>query len=304
MQAELGSPVAGQSTPVHYAYVARYEYTDVVVQNDNFFRLAAYADQFQQPGACEIATFPAGTSVTYPDRLGNRVDRVRISTPHEELVIAAVGDVALGAPGSGIEDVPLASLEVGLEDAEFLTATTLVDPDSVGDAARRVAGESDSVLGAVREIIGWVRNEVEYERGNTSVSTTAADVLAEMRGVCQDKTHLALGMMRSLGIPARYVSGLLTRQPGETHAWLEFLHPAAGWLPADPTKGIVINTGSNYLKLAVGRDYSEVPPVSGSFVSKGYGLLDFATARVFFDKDSIGIDDALTLMREKPEQAR
>ena len=252
----------------------------------------------------QITTFPAGTAIAYPDRLGNQVHRVRISTPHEELIIAAVGQVALGEPELWIEDVPLSSLSCGLEEAEFLTPTALVDPDSVGEAARRVAGGAGTMLGAVREIIGWVKEEVKYERGNTSVTTTAADVLAEMWGVCQDKTHLALGMLRSIGIPARYVSGLLTRQPGETHAWLEFLHPEAGWLPADPTKGLVLNINSNYLKLAVGRDYSEVLPVSGSFVSKGYGLLDFATAKVFFGRDSISIDDALTLMEDKPEQAR
>ena len=94
------------------------------------------------------------------------------------------------------------------------------------------------------------------------------------RGVCQDMTHLGMAMLRSLGVPARYVSGLLTRQAGETHAWLEFLHPEHGWLPADPTRGITELNGTDYLKFAVGRDYSEVPPVTGSFVSKGRGLAE------------------------------
>ena len=299
MQAELGSKVNGQSTRVHYVYVARYEYTDVVVQNDNFFRLTAYADQYQAPGLSQITTFPAGTPVTYPDLLGNQVHRVRISAPHEELVIAAVGQVDLAEPELNVGDVPLWSSVVGVDDAEFLTPTQLVDPGSVAQAALRVVGGTGTMFGAVEAIVSWVTDEVKYERGHTSVTTTAADVLAQMRGVCQDKAHLALGMIRSMGIPARYVSGLLTRQPGETHAWLEFLHPEAGWLPADPTKGFVLNTGSNYLKFAVGRDYSEVPPVSGSFVSKGYGLLDFATAKVFFDRDTISVPDALALMEEK-----
>ena len=95
-------------------------------------------------------------------------------------------------------------------------------------------GGADGFLEAVSRIVAWVHENVEYERGNTSVATNASDVLTFMKGVCQDKTHLALGMMRAVGIPAKYVSGLLTRQPGETHAWLEFLHPEAGWLPADP----------------------------------------------------------------------
>ncbi len=128
------------------------------------------------------------------------------------------------------------------------------------------------------------------------MNTTAADVLVSLRGVCQDQAHLGLAMLRALGIPARYVSGLLTRQPGETHAWIEFLHPHLGWLPAGPTRGVVIHIGTDYLKFGVGRDYSEVPSVSGSFVSRGGGHLDFTTAPVFFDRDTVSVDDALNLL--------
>ena len=103
-------------------------------------------------------------------------------------------------------------------------------------------------------------------------------------------------MLRSLGIPARYASGLLTQQPGETHAWLEFMHPREGWLPADPTQGVVLETGSDYLKFAVGRDYSEVPPVSGSFLSRGLGGLDAAMGRVYFDRGEVAFEDALALI--------
>ena len=160
-----------------------------------------------------------------------------------------------------------------------------------------IAGNhADTLLDTVRNVNEWVYRQVRYQSGATSVFTTAADVLESLVGVCQDKTHLALGMMRALGIPARYVSGLLTRQPGETHAWLEFLHPDCGWLAADPTRGVVIDTGTDYLKFAVGRDYSEVPPVTGSFVSRGSGHLDFATSEVYFDRESISLVDAFMLM--------
>ena len=92
----------------------------------------------------------------------------------------------------------------------------------------------------------------------------------------------------------------MTRQAGETHSWLEFLHPAHGWLPADPTRGVVLETGTDYLKFAVGRDYSEVPPVSGSFVSSGSGSLDVTLAQVYFDRDTVSFDDALLLMETGP----
>ncbi len=298
MQTQLGGPLAPEPVPVHFAYVARYEYSDVVVQNDNFLRLSPYDDRYQTPagGGCEVATLPAGRRITYPDRLGNVVNRIRITAPHRELIIAATGSVCLNDHAPVLDDAPLASIAYGLDAQEFLTASLLVDPNSVWDAAQQAVGSATTLLETVSGVVRWVHDNIRYERGNTSVNTTAADVLESRSGVCQDMTHLGLAMLRAHGVPARYVSGLLTRQPGETHAWLEFLHPERGWLPADPTRGIMELNGTDYLKFAVGRDYSEVPPVSGSFVSKGEGWLNFTTAEVFFDRETVSVDDALALL--------
>ena len=297
MQAQLGSEVIGHSVTVHYAYVARYRYSDVVVQNDNFLRLSAYSDRYQTAGPCYVGTLPAGRLIVYPDQQGNQVHRVRITAPHNELIITAVGEVRLFPDAPDVPDVSLELAGYGLAAAEFLSPSVLVNPSSVISAARSAAGNADTLLDTVWNVVRWVQEKVRYQRGATDVNTTAAGVLDSMVGVCQDKTHLALGMLRALGIPCRYVSGLLTRQPGETHAWVEFLHPDAGWLPADPTRGVVIHTGADYLKLAVGRDYSEVPPVTGSFVSRGQSILDFATAEVYFDRDTVSLVDALQLMQ-------
>ncbi len=298
MQAELGGPLARDMIPVHFAYVARYGYSDVVVQNDNFLRLSPYADWYQTPadGCCDVSTFPAGHRITYPDRLGNVVTRVRVTFPHQELIIAATGLVCLNERVPVVDDAPLATLSYGLDAQEFLTASQLVDPENVRMIAQDATGDAKTLLEAVANVVHWVHGNIRYERGNTSVNTAASDVLESRSGVCQDMTHLGMAMLRAHGIPARYVSGLLTRQPGETHAWLEFLHPAHGWLPADPTRGITELNGTDYLKFAVGRDYSEVPPVSGSFVSKGEGWLNFTTAQVFFDRQTVTADDALALL--------
>ena len=296
MQTDLGSPLIRETVPVHYAYVARYTYSDVVVQSDNFLMLSAYSDSYQTLVTCDVATTPQGRQIVFPDRLGNTVHRVRISAPHQELIIAATGRVCLNDVSPDVDDVMLTGAEYGLDAQEFLTASRLADPSTVVAGAWVAAGGASTLLETVGNVVRWIYNNVRYERGYTSVNTTAGDVLVAMSGVCQDMTHLGLAMLRSLGIPARYVSGLLTRQPGETHAWLEFLHPQQGWLPADPTRGIIINTGTDYLKFGVGRDYSEVPPVSGSFVSKGLGQLDIATAEVFFDRETVSIEDALSLL--------
>lgn len=296
MQAELGGPITLETIPVHYAYVARYSYSDVVVQNDNFLRLSPFADPYQTPGPCEVATFPPGRQIQYPDRLGNTVHRVRITAPHRELIIAATGQVSLNHVSVDALDVPLSDLQYGLEAQEFLTPSRLADPAGVSHVATGAQAGATTLMQTVSNVVTWIHANVHYERGYTSVNTTAADVLTTMRGVCQDQAHLCLAMLRSAGVPARYVSGLLTRQPGETHAWVDFLHPLLGWLPADPTRGLVIDLGTDYLRFGIGRDYSEVPPVTGSFISRGNGQLDFTTAQVFFDRTSIAVEDALDLI--------
>ena len=106
----------------------------------------------------------------------------------------------------------------------------------------------------------------------TSVKTTAPEALAAGRGVCQDFAHVMLSLCHLVKLPARYVSGHLTGEGG-SHAWVEVLHPqpdrrgrwmAEGW---DPTNNR--RTNANYLVVAVGRDYSDAAPLSGTYDGKG-----------------------------------
>jgi transglutaminase-like putative cysteine protease len=90
------------------------------------------------------------------------------------------------------------------------------------------------------------------------------DVLQDRRGVCQDFAHVMLGLCRVLKIPALYVSGYLaTETASATHAWVEVLIPGVGWCALDPTHNRP--TDEQYIKIAVGRDYSDVPPVAGNY---------------------------------------
>jgi transglutaminase-like putative cysteine protease len=108
--------------------------------------------------------------------------------------------------------------------------------------------------------------------------------------------HLTLGLLRALGIPARYVSGLLATQAGDTHAWLEFLHPQLGWVTCDPTRGKTVVTDADLVKFAVGRDYSQASPVEGSFVCKGSGWLETVMAQVLLGGRTVSFDDAQELI--------
>ena len=296
MQANLGSSINYAGLQVSYTYGARYIYTDIVILNDNFLRLSACVDAFQTPMSSSVITVPAARPVQYMDRQGNPTHRVRLTAPHTELTILAVGNVRLISPPWAIEEMAMSGLSYDAGSDEFLSPTPMVDPEKVADAARQIADGSQGLLEVVDSVVGWVYSNITYIRGSTTVATTAEQVMQTRQGVCQDMTHLAMGMLRALGIPTRYVSGLMSGQVGETHAWLEFLHPTLGWLPSDPTRGQPIARGMDLVKFAAGRDYTQASPIEGSFVSKGTGWLDVVVAQVTPSLESLSFDDAMSLI--------
>ncbi|MDR1513304.1 MAG: transglutaminase family protein, partial [Propionibacteriaceae bacterium] len=121
-----------------------------------------------------------------------------------------------------------------------------------------------------------IRGQVEYVKGATGVKSTAAESWAGRRGVCQDITHIALGALRSVGIPARYVSGYLhpDAEPevgqtklGESHAWVEFF--AGKWTGFDPTNRLPIT--DRHILVARGRDYDDIAPIRGVYNGEAVG---------------------------------
>ncbi len=162
-------------------------------------------------------------------------------------------------------------------DLRLLQPTELTAPD---DALRRVAddlrAEGLTGLALAERVNARVHEHFEYRYGVTSVATGAAEAWAGGVGVCQDYAHAMLALCRLLGLPARYVSGHLLGEGG-THAWVEVLlpHSAGDDLLAahafDPTHAR--RTGLKYLTVAVGRDYADVPPTSGTFEAPYAGEL-------------------------------
>ena len=281
-----------------YLYAARYRYSDSVLHNDNQLRIFPLTDSGQEPVDLQLWTRPHGRGVGYVDRFGNRVRRVRIVAAHDSLVVASAGRVRLATARPQPEDADLEEVRARPEAFEYTSRSPLVDPAAVSGLADAVAPARGSLLDAVDRVAGWVHRNIRYRRGTTGVTTTADQVLRALEGVCQDKAHLALGMLRALGIPSRYVSGLLTGEVGETHAWVEVRHPRRGWLAVDPTRGVLSPPPSDYVKLAVGRDYTDVPPVAGSFLSRGAASECAAISTAKLDTaGAMTLGDALELLQ-------
>jgi transglutaminase-like putative cysteine protease len=296
MQANLGDPLGGGGIVASYTYAARYRYSDTVVQNDNFLRISAGEDSQQTPLSFSVMTSPQTRPAMFTDGFGNFTHRVRLTAPHQEFTILAIGVVRLAQPQPVAVDVAMQSLGYDILDQQYLVPSPLVAPDRLTEAARYIASGAASLMESVGRVVDWVYGNIQYQAGRTNVSTTADQVMAAGHGVCQDMAHLTLGLLRALGIPARYVSGLLATQAGDTHAWLEFLHPQLGWVTCDPTRGKTVVTDADLVKFAVGRDYSQASPVEGSFVCKGSGWLETVMAQVLLGGRTVSFDDAQELI--------
>jgi transglutaminase-like putative cysteine protease len=180
---------------------------------------------------------------------------------------------ALTAPCARIRDAArLLMAEIEATPIAELAAEVL--PNGAGDLdAAGVRRWAAALCGRA-----WAERAIAYQFGATGVKTPAAMALHLGRGVCQDFAHLAISMLREMGVPVRYVSGHLLGE-GAPHAWIETLLPdphLRGLLRVvayDPTHHIT--PGLNYITIAVGRDYGDIAPTSGTF----QGASGYFTAR-------------------------
>lgn len=164
-----------------------------------------------------------------------------------------------------------------LADGYLLQPSGLTAPDDrILRTARELADNAGSGLELADRINDWVYQSMTYRHGVTGVRTTAAQALARGAGVCQDYAHVMLAVCRACGLPSRYVSGHLVGQGG-THAWVEVVLPtndgtgdAIAW-PFDPTHAS--RGGLGYVTVAVGGDYLDVAPTSGTYLSTLKGNL-------------------------------
>jgi transglutaminase-like putative cysteine protease len=148
--------------------------------------------------------------------------------------------------------------------------------DRIRREAATLAGSADWGLPLADAINDWVYQSMTYQHGVTGVRTTAAEALALGSGVCQDYAHVMLALCRACGLPSRYVSGHLIGQGG-SHAWVEVVLPiedgsgdaiASTFDPTHASRG-----GLGYVTIAVGRDYLDVAPTSGTYLSSAKGSL-------------------------------
>jgi len=271
-------------------HVTVYDYTEPVTVSHHAARLTPRQTDGQQRVDFTLAIQPEPALRTVrSDYFGNRVAFFTIQEIHRRLEITATSRVSVNAAQPVKLDLSPAWEDVAalfrdpvspemVEPYQFVFDSPLLAtaPD-LTELARACFPARRPLLAAVAEFNEHLHREFQYDPKATSVATPLGEVVARRRGVCQDFAHVAIAALRSLGLPARYVSGYLRTRPREgeerlvgadaSHAWFGVFCPMLGWIDFDPTNNCL--PADEHITVGYGRDFSDVSPVSGIITGGG-----------------------------------
>jgi transglutaminase-like putative cysteine protease len=259
-----------------------YAYKSPVTASFNEARLTPRSDSRQNVILNRVETVPATRSYRYVDYWGTAVTAFDLHAPHTELEVTSSSVVETDKGDLPKQKVSWDDLgaEAVIDRFDEVLSAAHYTPASrrIARVGQKIAKDRDpfeSVVAAAN----WVHSELDYVPGTTGVHSSGLDALREGKGVCQDFAHLTLILLRSMGIPGRYVSGYLHPQSeagvgdtidGQSHAWIQAW--TGGWWNYDPTNDTEIN--EQYISVGVGRDYSDVSPLKGIYSGEGSTDLD------------------------------
>lgn len=266
-------------------HTTRYRYSAPVTQAHSVAHLLPRSTATQRCLLSDIRVTPnPATHSRHSDYFGNDVCYVAVQSAHRLMEVTAVSSLEKTLPeqnlnlefGNSIryakQQLKKASTVETVFAREFMLDSPMVKRSTqLAKYAASCFADDRPLLFAVRELTRKIHDEFTYDPKFSSIATPIEDVMEHKRGVCQDFAHLTIGCLRSLGFPARYVSGYLETLPpeGETklvgadasHAWLAVYSPGEGWVDFDPTNDQL--AGEQHITTAWGRDYSDVSPLKG-----------------------------------------
>jgi transglutaminase-like putative cysteine protease len=224
---------------------------------------------------------------SFLDVFGNFVNQFGLHEPHDEMVVEALSVVEVMHRPTPVDETPWETVvaqasgavgDLAIDVGMFRSASPLVDVTALSGSFREITdtvfAPGRPVVEALAALCDTIHREFEFDATFSTVSTPLDEVLAARRGVCQDFAHLAVGCLRSLGLPARYVSGYIETVPppgaerlvgaDASHAWCSAWTTQAGWVDFDPTNGHL--PVKDHITVGWGRDYSDVTPVRGVMI--------------------------------------
>jgi transglutaminase-like putative cysteine protease len=256
-------------------HITHYEYDRPVKESVNQIRIFPVENDTQQLTAFELSITGKPKVDVFTDYFGNKVGDFTVLAPHTSLSIdsrltISIADADLNQQFPNISfDQLKAQLQhnillIGLAHPERIDHQSQID-----DILAELGAANLPVHDAALACNSYVFTNFQYQKGITTIQTTVDEILTHRSGVCQDFAHVLLQMLRTLGVPARYVSGYICpnksglRGEGATHAWVEYFLPEMGWIGLDPTNNIIVK--GRHVKLGTGYSFTDCSPVKGTF---------------------------------------
>lgn len=279
-------------------HTTTYTYAAVVHQSYHILHLTPRKTSHQIIHRHRLSATPAPSDrKDAVDYFGNPYSVLNVETDHQRLVVTSESEIEIqrhrgvdltsSRGWEAVRDESRAGAmgENDVEVAQFIAASR---------HGRRIAAAADyarasfpagcPILVGAEDLTRRIFEDFSFDPAATDVSTPVEQVLASRRGVCQDFAHLQISALRSLGLPARYVSGYILTHPPEgqerlqgadaSHAWLSVWSPETGWVDFDPTNNVIPH--GEHITIAYGRDYDDVSPISGVLLGGGAHGVDVA----------------------------
>jgi transglutaminase-like putative cysteine protease len=281
----------------HITHRTFYEYTAPVSVSHHVARLEPRATSTQAQENFSLKIFPEpALRKARTDYFGNRLCLFSVQEVHSKLEIISHSRVTvtakkLPAPEASPAWETVAAMfrdpvspEV-VEQYQFIFDSPQVRASTdLMEYAWESFSEKAPLLVCVRDLTGRIFEDFKFDSKATTIATPLEEVLVDRRGVCQDFAHLGIAFLRSLGLPARYVSGYLRTRPPEgkerlvgvdaSHAWFAVFCPGIGWVDFDPTNNV--QPAEEHITVAYGRDFSDVSPVAGILTGGGRHIVKVA----------------------------
>jgi transglutaminase-like putative cysteine protease len=272
-----------------------YDYEDIVSVSHHILRLTPHNSKVQTCRRSEIFVIPRPPARNHhKDYFGNQTTSFTLLEPHERLIVDAVSELEVMAQPlpdfanspsweSVRDSLPRDYTDDGLNAFQFVFDSNRIKArPELADYARESFPPDRPVLDGAFDLTHRIYKDFRFDTKATEVSTPVETFFEKRRGVCQDFAHLQIACMRSLGLPARYVSGYLRTLPppgkprlvgaDASHAWCASWSPGIGWVDFDPTNNCIPSDG--HITVAWGRDYSDVSPVHGVLLGGARHKLD------------------------------
>lgn len=256
-------------------HITKYQYNWPIKESINEIRLFPHNFENQDVLQFQLSITKNPEVAISMDYHGNRVGNFNIMEAHSEMIVETklLVRTTHSQKIPEIDNVKVADLLTKLENDIYLLRLSYPETIKKQIEIIKILEEIDysdkSIIEIAQQCNEYVFTNFTYTKGITNIETTVDEILEHRKGVCQDFALVLLQLLRTAGIPSRYVSGYICpnesglRGEGATHAWVEIYSPIQGWLGIDPTNNIW--TMDNHVKLSVGLNFNECTPIKGTF---------------------------------------